>query len=166
MRKLEPMLTTIPEPRDAILYLQEFINTMQQVIDYNKFTDKLEEKANFDMSQFITPNNNRFSLNDQQHFCGTTACICGYQAIVENPEYTAIDILTDMAMIVADKLKFLLGNDLAISIYNESFDVRNEAAIDAGLFHDSFPHLQLDTSTPEDAIEYMQYIQTICKEQM
>jgi len=162
----------VPHPKLAFDYLQEIINTMHKVNDYNAITPDENKKTKFNMTEFI-----KINSVTSEHLCGTSACICGYQAIEENKladlsiynvsnQYSLTVILKSKAAKVSYKLDKLLGEELASSIYEESSGYRMSHAEDCEMDDITFSHLILDTPTPLDAIQYMQYIQTICKEQM
>jgi hypothetical protein len=157
-------MTKIPEPKLAFDYLQELINTMQQVIDFNELTKDANKKAIFDMN--ILLDNVTNENHEVYHFCGTSGCICGWQALVENPEISSVHTLQALSYDIIQKMTMLLGEFLPESIYGENYVIRNAEAECAELQNTDFAHLQSNYTTPEDAIEYMEYIQTICKEQM
>lgn len=147
----------IPEPTQGIIFLNELITTMEKVIAYNKKQTDINNKAHFLMDDF-------FDVYEDQvnHFCGTVACILGYQAIEENPNIIALGELQMRADRLAAKSVDLLGKNLGTSIYDSSAGNRRYHSP----HRQDFVHLQSDETTPEDAIEYMEYVITLCEDQL
>jgi len=153
----------ILQPSESFDYLQEIINTMHKVNDYNGLLQgNFNQKAKFKMQDFVLPS----YLRELNNLCGTTGCICGYQAIVENPKEKCAFELGNLALGITYKLRKRLGENIAFSIYSTTAERRRKYAKKSKRLNVDFRHLQCEYPTIEDAIEYMKYIQTICKEQM
>lgn len=151
----------IQNPGAAIFLISKLIKTMQDVIAYNE-TAEYYNAATLDMEDYV----NGEGIVEIDHFCGTAACILGYQAISENPTETDSEELSDRAGFIAQILRTSLGTDMAQSIYETNYHVRRKSGINAYVPNLNFVHLSSDETSPQDAIEYMEYVLSICESRL
>jgi hypothetical protein len=151
----------IQNPGASMLLISKLIKTMQEVITYNENAEYYNA-ATLDMEDYI----NSEDVLEINHFCGTAACILGYQAIVDNPTETDSEDLSDRAGFIAQMLRNSLGTDMAQSIYETDYQVRRRSGIFAFVPNLDFVHLSSDETSPQDAIEYMEYVLTLCESKL
>jgi hypothetical protein len=152
----------LPKPKMAISFLNVLINTMKSIDEYNEGKPHAE-RAVLDMQDYIDEKNDYNQPIEVKHFCGTAACILGYQAIVEHPEQTNSSKLERLASKNASKLIDCLGEELARSIYETHAKIRNSFAYDAGIQTHELDHLLRNDTTPQEAIEYMEFVILLCE---
>jgi hypothetical protein len=156
----------IPYPESAIVLLNKMIMTMRGVISYNETlsSDFNESMATLNMQSYVDAGT--YSTNPGQHFCGTAACILGYQAIYESATGTTVIELANIAGDIGDDLDTLLGYDISNSVISVTSDHRLSCAKDGNVQNLKHNHLQNCDTTPQDAIDYMEYVITLCEEQL
>ena len=119
---------------------------------------------------------------DEHNFCGTAACLCGYQALSNNLNLFARakgalcesedhEAIADaIAYDLESSCKALFGNTyLARSIFMASARNRFCSALEAQVAGretlETFNHLTTRKPTLDDAIEYIEFVIEKCKEQ-
>jgi len=147
---------------DTNLFIKQcevFIETLEEA--------KKESTAKLTMSTFIQ------KAKENNHFCNSAACICGYVAILKNLEFFQetekylkqnyfldnLDLLRNSASSIASEFGDSSPNlQLANSIYDGYKQDRKHYATNCGLFTDlelsSLNHLN-KTPSFNDAIEYI-----------
>jgi len=139
----------------AIPMINALILTMKEA--------KEVESNTLDMENWVTVHN-----------CGTSACVCGYQALSFNLEcfpyarrdYVIGDLITQSDSISTD-IDRVLGKNLGRSIWDILSFKREDYAIYSGLFTEdeieSINHLNCESgieSTFDDVIEYLELIKS------
>ena len=123
----------------------------------------LEVQAVLNMERWITVSPD----DEDKHFCGTAACICGYQALTGRVDIFGLEDSEYKDCLSSDIADFLRGScrkvfdrvDLADSIYREDMASRFSSANTSGLFTldelHNLRHLNTDSPTPQDAYDYL-----------
>lgn len=146
--------------------LEELKSTMQEAMK--------AEDARLEMSWWWTKKPAK-----PHHFCNSACCILGYQAVKDyvpsHEEWEVLEYLTKVAGDFSNDLdnscKDLCDNDcLSSSVYVSCVSERKEYAELSNLFTqqelDTIVHLNSDTPTFQDAIDYLQICIEKVKEHM
>jgi hypothetical protein len=101
---------------------------------------------------------------EDEHWCGTAACVCGYEAMARASSPNIAKSVLDLgSSMIARELKEVIGFHLGRSIYDSAKQRRKESATLSERFSDeelSHPHLNLHSPSMEDAISYLELVRS------